>query len=84
MTLIPALLFPRLILTACMLPTWSRELRKNEGTVYATSGDNGQLAVGELVRRVFMDALGFDGIIDKNVNNKFGSRGRGKSDGRNG
>ena len=56
-----------------------QELRKNEGTVYATSGDNGQLAVGELVRRVFMDALGFDGIIDKNVNNKFGSRGRGKA-----
>lgn len=56
-----------------------QELRNNEGTVYATSGDNGQLAVGELIRRVFMDALGFDGIIDKNVNTKFGSRSRGKA-----
>lgn len=55
------------------------ELRKNEGTVYATYGDNSDMALGELIRRVFMDALGFDGIIDRNVNRKFGSRGRGKA-----
>ncbi|CAB4163446.1 hypothetical protein UFOVP813_22 [uncultured Caudovirales phage] len=54
-------------------------LRENEGTQSATTGDNGTLAVGELIRRVFMEALGFDAIIDRNVNSKFGSNGRGKA-----
>jgi Large polyvalent protein associated domain 23 len=51
-----------------------RELRENEGTVYATDY-YGEMAVGELIQDVF-EALGFDGIIDRNVSSKFGSDSR--------
>ena len=61
------------------LPAYRLEqlLRENEGTAYATDSESGDSAVGELIRQVF-EALGYDGIIDKNVNAKFGSKSKGK------
>jgi len=51
-------------------------LRENAGTAYATDPDGeSEPRTNELIRQVF-EALGYDGIIDKTVYNKFG-RGKG-------
>lgn len=47
-------------------------LRTSDGTIYAED-DDGNMVNGELVRQVFMDALGYDAIIDRNVADKFKS-----------
>jgi hypothetical protein len=47
-------------------------LKGSEGIQYATSGDTGDLASGELIRHFFEDA-GHDAIIDATPNKKWGS-----------
>ena len=46
-------------------------LRKSEGLQYATD-ENGKLAGNEILRATLED-MGFDAIVDNNVNKKFGS-----------
>ena len=43
----------------------------SEGIIYATN-DSGQLVSKEIIREAFED-MGFDGIIDRTVNDKFGT-----------
>jgi len=47
-------------------------MRKNDGLIYATDLERGDLSGHELVRQAF-EAMGFDGIIDRRANQKFGS-----------
>lgn len=48
-----------------------RKLKTEEGLIYATD-ENGTLASSEIIRAAFEKA-GYDGIIDRTVNDKFGS-----------
>lgn len=51
-------------------------LNKSEGLMYATDYDNDSgLVAHEIIRRAF-ELMGFDGIIDQSVNDKFGSKRR--------
>jgi hypothetical protein len=50
-------------------------LKNSEGMQYATMGDNGKMAASEIVRRT-VEHMGYDGIIDNNVDQKFGSQKR--------
>ncbi len=51
-------------------------LRNNSGSAYAEDPRTGDMAVGQLISDVFF-AIGYDGIIDRNVYNKFGAGRRG-------
>jgi hypothetical protein len=50
------------------------KLKNSEGIIYA-SDENGDQASGEIIRQI-LEQLGYDGIIDNNVNKKFGSEKR--------
>lgn len=47
-------------------------IKNSEGAEFAFDPETGDLASGEYIRRVF-EELGFDGIIDNTVNEKFGN-----------
>lgn len=49
-------------------------MKKSEGLSYATD-ENGALASGEIIRET-IERAGFDGIIDRTVNKRFGSESR--------
>jgi hypothetical protein len=49
-------------------------LKHSEGLMYATDNDMGNLVGSEIIRQSF-EYMGFDGIIDNTVYNKFGPRG---------
>lgn len=59
------------------IQAWELERELRDTQPYVTD-EMGELAVGEMIHDVF-EALGFDGIIDRNVSSKFGSRSRGKA-----
>lgn len=51
-----------------------RAFKESEGAMYATDADgNGDLSNGEFMRAVF-EEMGYDGIIDHTVNQKFGNQ----------
>lgn len=48
-------------------------LRKSEGVAYAMDYDNGQSGLaGHIIHEIFQE-LGFDGVVDRRANSKFGS-----------
>ena len=49
-----------------------KALKKSEDLIYATD-ENGDLASNELIRQA-LEEYGFDGVIDRTVNTKFGSQ----------
>jgi GNAT superfamily N-acetyltransferase len=47
-------------------------MKESEGLMYVTDLERGDMVSSEVIRRAF-EAVGFDGFIDKTVNQKFGS-----------